>query len=147
MRRAASWSDRPAALVWRRFQDHRAAAASAIVLLVVAALVLASPAIEAGFGTEQSSIDIYNSYAAPTADHWLGTDEIGRDVMLRLLAGGRISLMVGLVAAIFASIIGTTVGLFAGYYGGRLDAVLMRLTDSVIALPLLPLLIILAAID
>src|SRR5213076_1590006 len=72
---------------------------------------------------------------------------IGRDVLLRLLNGGRVSLAVGLTAALVAATIGTAIGLIAGYFGGRADAVLMRLTDGVIALPLLPLLIVLAAID
>ncbi|MEK9726190.1 MAG: ABC transporter permease, partial [Rhodospirillaceae bacterium] len=82
-----------------------------------------------------------------SAAHPLGTDELGRDLLLRLLYGGRVSLFVGLVAAVFAAAIGTAVGLTAGYLGGRVDAALMRLTDGVIALPLLPLLIVLAAID
>ena len=76
-----------------------------------------------------------------------GRDEIGRDLLLRLLYGGRVSLAAGLVAAIASAVIGTIIGLLAGFYGGRLDALLMRFTDGVIALPLLPLLIVLAAID
>lgn len=80
-----------------------------------------------------------------SASNPLGTDELGRDVMLRLLYGGRISLSTGLTAACVAATIGTVIGLCAGYFGGRLDALLMRLTDGVIALPLLPLLIVLAA--
>jgi peptide/nickel transport system permease protein len=67
--------------------------------------------------------------------------------LVRLLYGGRVSLMVGLTAAGAAAIIGTVLGIIAGYYGGRLDALLMRVTDGVIALPLLPLLIVLAAVD
>ena len=66
---------------------------------------------------------------------------------MRLAYGGRISLIVGFTAALFAAVIGTTVGLVAGYYGGWIDSLLMRTTDSVIALPLLPLLIVLAVID
>jgi peptide/nickel transport system permease protein len=72
---------------------------------------------------------------------------LGRDVLARLLYGGRVSLGVGLTAAVAAAAIGTVVGLIAGFHGGRLDAVLMRITDGVIALPLLPFLIVLAALD
>ena len=77
----------------------------------------------------------------------MGTDELGRDVLARLIEGGRVSLFVGLIAALFASVIGTTIGLISGYFGGRIDVVIMRFTDGVISLPLLPLLIVLAAID
>ena len=63
---------------------------------------------------------------------------IGRDHLVRLLYGGRVSLTVGLIAALFSAVIGTIIGICAGYYGGRLDSFLMRITDSVIALPLLP---------
>lgn len=131
----------------RRFFRHRPAMVSAIVLALIAGLVIAAPAIGAAMGIDQARVDLLNSYAPPSADHWLGTDKIGRDVFLRLLAGGRVSLLVGVIAAVCAAAIGTTIGLAAGYYAGRTDTVLMRVTDSVIALPLLPFLIILAAID
>ncbi len=85
--------------------------------------------------------------AAVASSHPLGTDELGRDLLLRLLYGGRVSLFVGLVGALAAARLGTLIGLVAGYVGGRIDALLMRLTDAVIALPLLPLLIVLAAVD
>ena len=135
------------ALFWRRFRRNRLAMASAVVLALIALAALAAPAIEAMLGVDATRVDLFNQYAPPDATHWLGTDEAGRDVLVRLLYGGRISLLVGLVAALGAATIGTFVGLLAGYYGGRLDALLMRTTDGVIALPLLPLLIILAAVD
>ncbi|MFQ5973784.1 MAG: ABC transporter permease [Alphaproteobacteria bacterium] len=134
-------------LMWRRFLQHRLAAASGCVLIVIAIAVLSAPLVESALGLDANQVDLFNRYAPPGGAHLLGTDEIGRDVLLRLLYGGRVSLLVGLVAAIGAAIIGTVVGLAAGYYGGRLDALLMRFTDGVIALPLLPLLIILAAVD
>jgi peptide/nickel transport system permease protein len=137
----------PRQLVLRRFMRHRLALASGALLLVVGGLVLALPVFEWAFGLEQGRADIFNNYADASANHWLGTDEIGRDELLQLLSGGRVSLLVGLVAALCASLIGTSIGLIAGYYGGRTDTLLMRFTDSVISLPLLPLLIILAAID
>lgn len=137
----------PAGTIWRRFIGHRPSVVSGIFLICLTSIVLATPLIELAFGVDHAHVDIFNNFAGPSAQHWLGTDEIGRDIFLRLLAGGRVSLLVGLVAAFATSIIGTCVGLFAGYYGGRTDTLLMRFTDSVIALPLLPLLIILAAVD
>ena len=132
---------------WQRFRRNRPAMLSAAVLALIALAALLAPAFEALLGVDATRVDLFNQYAAPDATHWLGTDEAGRDVLVRLLYGGRISLLVGLVAALGAATIGTAVGLLAGYYGGRLDTLLMRSTDGVIALPLLPLLIILAAVD
>ena len=83
----------------------------------------------------------------PSANHPLGTDELGRDMLSRILRGGQISLAVGLVTALVAAVLGTLVGITAGYLGGPVDAALMRVTDGVIALPLLPLLIVLGALD
>ena len=92
-------------------------------------------------------IDLLHRLAGPSIPHPLGTDELGRDVLLRLFEGGRISLTIGIAAALAAAAIGTAIGLAAGYVGGWTDRLLMRATDAVIALPLLPLLIVLAALD
>ena len=134
-------------LLWRRFLRHRLALASLLVLGLLAAVTLAAPIIEAALGLDANRVDLLARFAPPSAAHPLGTDELGRDLLLRLLYGGRVSLAVGLAAALGAAVIGTLLGLLAGYYGGTLDALLMRLADSVIALPLLPLLIVLVAVD
>jgi peptide/nickel transport system permease protein len=134
-------------MFWQRFRRNRPAMLSAAVLVLIALAALLAPAFEAVLGVDATRVDLFNQYASPDTTHWLGTDEAGRDVLVRLLYGGRISLLVGLVAALGAATIGTAVGLLAGYYGGRLDTLLMRSTDGFIALPLLPLLIILAAVD
>ncbi|WPZ36858.1 ABC transporter permease [Thalassobaculum sp. OXR-137] len=121
-----------------------------LALLVLAALALAAlfaPMIEAAMGLDSEAVDLFNRLTPPSAEHPLGTDELGRDLLLRLLEGGRVSLSVGLSAALVASGIGTLIGLASGFLGGRLDTVLMRIADGVIALPLLPLLIVLAAVD
>ncbi len=136
-----------AALTARRFVRHRMAVASAVVLAALALAALAAPLVEAALGLDANEVDLLSRFAAPTAAHPLGADELGRDVLVRLLYGGRVSLMVGLVTAFAAAVIGVAVGLVAGYRGGWVDAVLMRVTDGVIALPLLPLLIVLAAVD
>jgi len=130
-----------------RFMQHRLAMASLLLLAVMALLALSAPLIEAWLGVDANAANLFGRFAAPSAQHPLGTDELGRDLFVRLLYGGQISLAVGMLAAVFAAVIGTAVGLFAGYFGGRLDAFLMRFTDGVIALPLLPLLIVLAAVD
>ena len=131
----------------RRFLRHRLAVASAGMLAALAVAAAAAPLFEAAFGVSAEAVDLFARFAPPSAAHPLGTDELGRDVLARLLYGGRVSLGVGLTAAVAAAAIGTVVGLVAGFHGGRLDAVLMRLTDGVIALPLLPFLIVLAALD
>jgi len=137
----------PLALTWQRFRKHRLASASGIVLIILAAAALSAPLAELLLGVDGRAVDLFNRFAASSPSHPLGTDELGRDLLVRLLYGGQVSLFVGLTAAIIAAGIGTTIGLLAGYHGGRLDAVLMRFTDGVIALPLLPLLIVLAALD
>lgn len=134
-------------VLWQRFLAHRLAVVSGIVLLIMALLALAAPAIEAWRGIDSNAVDLLNRFAPPSLSHPLGTDELGRDLLLRLLYGGRVSLAVGVLVALAGAVIGTAIGLVAGYGGGWLDRVLMRLTDGVIALPLLPLLIVLAALD
>lgn len=126
----------------------RPASAGALALLaLLIAAAIAAPMVEATLGLDATATDLLARYRPPSAEHPLGTDEIGRDVLVRLLYGGRVSLSVGLVAAVMAAAIGTLIGLAAGYFRGVFDAALMRLTDGVIALPLLPLLIVLAAVD
>ncbi|MED5572555.1 MAG: ABC transporter permease [Pseudomonadota bacterium] len=135
------------ARTWRRFRRHKLAMASLIVLFALIAAAAAAPLIESWLGVDAFTADLHQRLLDPSLDHPLGTDEIGRDHLVRLLYGGRVSLTVGLIAALFSAVIGTIIGICAGYYGGRLDSFLMRITDSVIALPLLPLLIVLAAVD
>jgi peptide/nickel transport system permease protein len=137
----------PLFLGMRRFKRHRLAIYSACILLTLTFLVVFAPLFEGWLGMGPNDVDLFSRLTPPSNMHPLGTDELGRDVLLRLLYGGRVSLFTGLTAAVFAASIGTVIGLFAGFFGGRLDAALMRLTDSVIALPLLPLLIVLVAID
>jgi peptide/nickel transport system permease protein len=117
------------------------------LLAAIALAALAGPWIGAGLGADPAAVDLLDRFGGPSAAHPLGTDELGRDMLLRLLEGGRVSLTIGIAAALGAAIVGTTVGLIAGYLGGWADRLLMRFTDGVIALPLLPLLIVLAALD
>jgi peptide/nickel transport system permease protein len=121
--------------------------ASAIVLALMVLLILSGPLIGLALGIDPAAVDLLSRFQPPSAAHPLGTDEAGRDLLLRLLEGGRVSLAIGVTIALAAAVIGTVIGLIAGYFGERLDAPLMRFTDGIIALPLLPLLIVLAAVD
>jgi len=130
-----------------RFLKHRLAVGSLLILLVLGLLALGAPLVEHLLGLNSEAANLFQRNQPPSLEHPLGTDEIGRDLLARLLQGGRVSLAIAVVAALASAVIGTTIGAVAGYYGGRLDALLMRFTDGVISLPLLPLLIVLAAID
>ena len=134
-------------LAARRFVRHRAALASGVLLVLMALAAGAAPLVEMLLGVDGNEVDLLARFGAAGPGHPLGTDELGRDVLVRLLFGGQVSLIVALITAFSAALIGAVIGLSAGYYGGWIDTLLMRLTDGVIALPLLPLLIILAAID
>jgi len=119
----------------------------ALILGFLTALAAAAGVLEQSFSLESNTADLSARFLPPSMTHIFGTDELGRDVFIRLLYGGRVSLGVGFTAAIITSCIGTGIGILAGYSGGKTDAFLMRLTDILIALPLLPLLIILSAVD
>lgn len=121
------WQD-----AWRRLRRNHLAVVGAVVLLVVGLACLLVPWLSP-YGYEQQ--DLILGAAGPSAQHWLGTDVFGRDLLTRILYGGRISLMVGLVATSVALLIGVTWGAIAGYAGGRVDAVMMRIVDILYALP------------
>lgn len=147
---ATPLADRPQSvwqLRWQRLRRNRAAMAGAAVLIALALFAAGAPVYERLMGVDVNDTDLLNRFAPPSAQHLLGTDEAGRDVLARLMYGGRISLLVGLFGAISAAMVGTLIGLIAGYYRGRTESVLMRITDGVISLPILPLLIVFAAID
>ena len=126
-------------LAWRRFRRHKLAMASlAVLLLITLATVFAG--VIAPYGFSEQHLDA--TLSGPSAKHLLGTDTLGRDEFSRLLYGGRISLLVGLGVAFSSGILGTLIGAAAGYYGGRLDNIVMRITDLVLSIPLLVILII-----
>jgi peptide/nickel transport system permease protein len=95
---------------------------------------------------EPDALDLANRRAAPSLAHWFGTDDLGRDVLSRVLFGGRISLAVGLLSAAVAAVIGVTIGAASAWAGGRVDATLMHLTDAALSMPRLLLLMTAAAI-
>lgn len=147
---SATIADRPQSvwqLRWQRLSRNRAAMFCGILLLLLMLFSFSAPLYERLMGIDANDTNLLARFGAASARHPLGTDEAGRDVVARLMYGGRISLLVGFIGALSAALIGTVIGLLAGYYRGRIDAVLMRVTDGVIALPTLPLLIVFAAID
>jgi peptide/nickel transport system permease protein len=144
---ASTYSQSTWGLAWRRFLDHKLAVGSALFLGALVILSIGASGFEWLLGIDANQVNLLARFAPPSTRHWLGTDGLGRDIFVRLLYGGQVSLSVGLATALGAAVIGTAIGLLAGYRGGWLDAFLMRTTDSVIALPLLPLLIVLAALD
>lgn len=136
-------SSRPASpghRAWARFKKNRGAAFSAWYLAVLLMIVLAWPILLKISGAEFAKTHnpdqlSDNQFAAPTAQHWFGTDVHGRDVFSRTLFGAQISLLVGVVGASVSLIIGVLWGAIAGYIGGRVDSVLMRLVDILYSLP------------
>ncbi|MFC3125633.1 ABC transporter permease [Pseudoroseomonas globiformis] len=117
------------------------------LLMLLALGGIAAPWIAGWLGKDPFAPDLFLRYAPLSAEHPLGADELGRDLLLRLLYGARVSLGVGLAAALAASMLGTALGLLAAWRGGVVDAVLMRWADGMLALPALPILVLLAAMD
>jgi len=129
-------------IIWHKFRRHKAAVLSGIELIVMIIVCFGAPWIAP---YEFDAIDLRNTRQPPSLDHLMGTDDLGRDAFTRLLYGGRISLTVGIFAALVATTIGAVLGAVAGFYGGGTDNVLMRFTEVIIAIPSLPLLIILSS--
>ena len=130
------------ALIWRRFRRHRLALISAVTLVLMVLLVLAAP-LSRYTPTDQNP---RNEFATPSAEHWFGTDELGRDVFTRILYGGRISLAVGIFSTLFSLTMGIVIGALSGYYGGWVDNILMRITDTFLILPVVFVLILFSAL-
>lgn len=135
----SQWRD-----VWAQFRRHKGAMAALVLLIALASFVLIGPLvwrIDPNFIEPNTAKMFKLRNLGPSWDHPLGTDQLGRDMLARMMFGGRISLAVGSVAMLVALFIGTTIGVLAGYFR-RLDGWLMRLTDLFLALPLLPLLLV-----
>jgi oligopeptide transport system permease protein len=130
------WAD-----AWKRLRRNRAAVLSALFLAFVALVAIFAPWIP-GIA-DPTAQDLKLGATAPSAQHWFGTDELGRDTLARVVHGGRISLMVGLVATLVSLLIGVTWGAVAGYRGGKLDEFMMRVVDILYSLPYIFLVILL----
>jgi oligopeptide transport system permease protein len=125
----AFWSD-----VWRRFRRNIPAMISLVVLAVFALLAIFAPMFASH---PWDYTDLFSTYQLPNAEHWFGTDALGRDIWTSVWIGGRVSLTVGLSAALAQMVIGVLIGCLSGLYGGRIDMLVMRFVDIMIAIPFL----------
>ena len=125
-------------LAWRRFRRHKLAMVSAVVLLIIGLSALLAPLLTSYTFSQQ---DLTSTIQGPSWKHLFGTDTLGRDQFTRVLYGGRVSLAVGIAVAASATLIGTVVGSIAGFYGGKIDNLLMRVTDLFLSIPFLVILI------
>jgi peptide/nickel transport system permease protein len=130
-------------IIWRRFKKNRLAVGGLAVILTIAFVAIAAPVIAP---YDPFAIDVYNVLSAPSSKHILGTDELGRDILSRIIWGSRVSLAVGFVAVGIAITIGIIIGAIAGYYGGAVDALLMRFVDMMLCFPTLFLILAVIAI-
>jgi peptide/nickel transport system permease protein len=135
--------DTPGRRTLRRFRKHRLAVAGLIFILIVALSAIFADFIAP---YEYQAQDLEQYRMGPSAAHWLGTDSYGRDVLSRLIYGGRVSLSVGIVAVIIAQGIAVVLGSIAGYYGGGSDWIVMRLVDVVMAFPWLIMVIMMVSL-
>ncbi len=133
---------RPENRVWRKFRSHNSAVLGGILVGVFVLLAVFAPLLPI---PDPVATDWGAVRQAPSAAHWLGTDEIGRDVLSRLIWGARASLLAGVVSVGIAVLAGVPLGIFAGYFGGWIDAVISRCTEALLAAPFLILAIALAA--
>lgn len=133
----------PAQQAWRRFRKNKLAIFGSVLLLLIVLFVFIGCGITP---FDPDKVDLRSVRAQPSSTHWLGCDDRGRDLMSRLLFGGRISLAVGLASALISMLLGTLIGAIAGYYGGWVDNLLMEFTDLVLTIPTLPLLMVVGAI-
>jgi peptide/nickel transport system permease protein len=124
--------------IWRRFKRDRAAILGTIVLSIIILATIFLPVI---YTTSIDKVDFALSTAPPSWQHPFGTNDLGQDQLARILKGGRISLAVGIAAMLIAISLGTLIGAISGFFGGAIDLILMRLTDIFLALPQLPLLL------
>jgi len=131
-----------AAAVWKRFRKHPGAIGGSIVLILLTLMVIF--AFLSPYDPELSTMS--ERYQPPSLQHPMGTDALGRDLFTRVLYGGRISLTVGLLVVVISISLGVPIGAISGYYGGRLDGILMRITDTFLSLPSFLVLILLSAI-
>lgn len=133
---------RPRSRVWRKLRSHRSALLGAVIVGLFALLAIAAPVLPF---PDPAAADWGAIRQPPSAAHWLGTDELGRDQLSRMIWGARASLMAGVVSVAIAIAIGVPLGILAGYFGGWTDAVISRCTEALLAIPFLILAIALAA--
>ncbi|MEX2356373.1 MAG: ABC transporter permease [Thermaerobacterales bacterium] len=127
----------------RAITKHRLGAGSLVVFMIVALATIFAPFISP---YPPGQTNLFNTFEVSSPEHWMGTDEVGRDVFTRILYGGRVTLIIGVAVGILSALLGTTIGLISGYFGGRIDMLLMRFLDFFLSIPTLALLLVLAVI-
>jgi peptide/nickel transport system permease protein len=139
--RASRWQEQR--LLWRRFQRNRGAMFGLGIFVLMVITATFAPLLAPYDPLQQNAME---SMQVPSAQHWLGTDSFGRDMLSRIIYGTRIALIVGVLAVGLAMVVGVTLGLISGYYGGVIDTIIMRIMDGLFAFPILILAIALMAI-
>lgn len=119
-------------IVARRLMKNRSAVIGLSIVLVFVILAVLAPWVSP---YEYDKIDLFNKFSKPSAEHWLGTDEMGRDILSRLLYGGRYSLSLGIFSVLLPMIVGSALGAIAGFFGGKVDLIIMRTMDIFQAIP------------
>jgi peptide/nickel transport system permease protein len=129
------------AVTWRRFRKHKLALVGLTTLVVMALLIIVAPFV---LPYKPETLDLTQTFAPTTAQHWLGTDDLGRDILTRLLYAGQISMSVGIICTAIVVVIGVLIGVVSGFFGGWIDTILMRIVDLLLAIPFFPLLLVLS---
>jgi peptide/nickel transport system permease protein len=132
--------------IWRTFRRRPVAMVGLFMLLLVVFVAVFAPVLAPYDPYASVDVTVADILAPPDADHLLGRDDAGKDVLSLLIYGARISLFVGFTASLMSILIGTTVGLTSGFYGGRVDNGLMRLTDFLMVIPTLPLMLVIISV-
>lgn len=136
--RIGYWAD-----AWRRFKENKVALLAGIILLVLIFFIIFGPAIS-GYGYEKIDSGAINQ--GPSAAHWFGTDDLGRDLFARVWQAGRVSLLIGITGALVASLIGSIYGGIAAYFGGIVDDIMMRIVEVLLSIPYLLIVILISVV-
>src|SRR5213078_599057 len=131
---------------WARWRGNRMAVVSGAVFVVVAAACFVGPAIAAALGIDATAIDTELGASPPGAAHWLGTDTLGRDLLARVMIGGRIAILIAAGTTAIAVAIGVSYGAIAAYAGGAVDGAMMRVVDALYGFPTLVLVMVVMAV-
>ena len=119
---------------WRRFKQNKIALAAFGILVILIVMVIIGPSLS---GYDYEAVDKTARNLAPCAEHWFGTDKLGRDLFARVWVGGRVSIIIGITGALISTIIGCIYGGIAAYFGGKVDTIMMRIVEVFISIPYL----------
>ncbi len=136
--RVGYWKD-----AWRRLRENKVAFVALIILLILIFFIIFGPAIS-GYEFEQIDADAINQ--GPSAEHWFGTDDLGRDLFARVWQAGRVSIIIGILGAVIASVVGSIYGGIAAYFGGAVDDIMMRIVEVLLSIPYLIIVILISVI-